>query len=196
MFFRKINATGRLPVLEDRGTVIADHREIVRYLETLVPEPPLLPAQGDPRDRAWCHLLENWADESLYFFDLWFRFGVSANAGEWSDRASQSESPMLRAATKRALTPVMRGVLRAQGIGRMRPEKIMDTFQRHLEALETLLLSAEWLVGDHLTIADIAVYSQLAGSSETDECVQALAEHRPVLEWMERVNTATRDTGV
>ena len=72
------NPSGKLPCLEHDGRFVCDSTDIALYLEELFPDPPLLPA--DPRERALCQLLEDWADESLYFYEMALRFTVPANA--------------------------------------------------------------------------------------------------------------------
>ncbi len=186
---RRLNPIGKVPVLEHDGNVISDSSEIVRYLDRVFPDPPIFPA--DPRDRALAHLIEDWADESLYFFELWLRFGVRENAEEWSRRASHSEPPLIRRATERALPTVMRNVLRAQGLGRRSAEDVLAELERHLDAIETWLGDDEWLVGARLSVADVAAYSQLACAGETDEGASVLSKNPRVLAWMERVNGAT-----
>ena len=186
---RRINPAGKVPVLEHDGTVVSDSSDIARYLDETFPDPPIYPESA--RDRALCHFIEDWADESLYFVELWLRFGVRENAPEWSRRASHSEPPLIRRATEAALPTLMRNVLKAQGIGRKSPEAVLDDFDRHLSAIDAWLDDGEWLVGDRLTIADIATYSQLACAGETDEGASLLARRPRVLAWMERVNGAT-----
>ncbi len=180
---------GEVPVLEHGETAISDSSEIARYLDRVFPEPPIFP--DDVRERALAHFIEDWADESLYFFELYFRFALRENAGEWSRRASQSEPPLIRRATERALPTLMRNVLRAQGLGRREPEQVLAEFDRHVMAIAEWLGDTDWLIGGRLSIADIATYSQLACAAETDEGAAIMAEHPRVLAWMERVNGAT-----
>ncbi|MEC7520059.1 MAG: glutathione S-transferase family protein [Myxococcota bacterium] len=186
---RRLNPAGKVPVLEHGEAVVSDSTEIARYLEVTFPDPPIYPR--DPKARALCHILEDWADESLYFYEAWFRFGLSENAGEFSRRSSQSEPPLLRRATERALPTLMRNVLRLQGIGRKPPERVLADFDRHLDALEGWLGGGDWLVTDHLTVADVAVYAQVSCAAETAEAQGVVADHPRALAWMERVNAAT-----
>lgn len=186
---KRLNPVGKVPVLEHGSMVVSDSSEIARYLDEVFPEPPLFPVS--PRERALAHMIEDWADESLYFFEIWFRFGLRENAGEWSRRTSESEPPLLRAATQRALPTLMRNVLKQQGLGRKAPEVVLEEYQRHLGSVDAWLDGQEWLVGDQPSIADIAVYSQLACAAETGEASALLAEHPALLGWMERVNAIT-----
>lgn len=185
---RRLNPAGKVPVLEHDGHVVSDSSAIARYLEQVFPDPPVYPV--DPRERALCHVLEDWADESLYFFELWLRFAVRENAGEWSERITRSEPPLVRQATERALPTLMRNVLKAQGLGRKAPGAVLEELDRHLESLDAWLVD-DWLVAAHLTVADVAAYSQLACVGETDEGAALLARRPRVLAWMERVNGAT-----
>jgi len=59
-----MNPMGKIPVLEDEGTFVAESEVICEYLEERFPGTPLLPA--DPRDRARVRLLNRVAD--LYVF--------------------------------------------------------------------------------------------------------------------------------
>jgi glutathione S-transferase len=186
---RRLNPVGKVPVLEHGEKIVSDSSEIARYLDETFPDPPIYP-EG-VRERALCHLLEDWADESLYFFELWFRFGLPENADEWSRRTTKSEPPLLRQATERALPTLMRNLLRAQGLGRKSDHAVLNDFERHIGALESWLGVDDWLVGKRLSIADIAAYSQLACAGETSQGAEVLGGYPRLLSWMERVNGAT-----
>lgn len=185
----RLDPVGKVPVIEHEGNVIGDSSQIARYLERRFPEPPLWPS--DPRERAMTSLLEDWADESLYFYELFFRFGLKENAPEFSERTSRSEPPLLRRATERALPTFMRNVLRAQGLGRKPPERVVNDFSELLRSLSDLIGERSFLVNEQVTLADIAVYAQLACACDTGEGAAVLAEHPVLLKWMERVNEAT-----
>jgi len=59
----KLNPTGRVPVLQDEGLVLAESRVLMEYLEERFPEPPLLPT--DPAARALVRLRLERFDEAL-----------------------------------------------------------------------------------------------------------------------------------
>src|ERR687886_451429 len=56
---------GKVPAVDFDGTLVVDSTDIAYELERRFPSPPILPKA--PRERALCHALEDWADESLYF---------------------------------------------------------------------------------------------------------------------------------
>lgn len=187
---RRPDPLGKVPMLEHGDRVITDSTDIARYLDELFPEPPIYP--DDPRERALCHVLEDWADESLYFFEIWFRFGLAENAGEWSRRSVEAEPAFLRRATRRTLPARMRSVLKRQGLGRKPAEKVLEEFDRHLMTIDSWLGDdRDWLAGSQLSIADIAVYSQLVRAAETGEAAAVMGAHPRLLGWMERVNMRT-----
>ena len=78
---RRLSPVGKLPVIEHEGRVVADSTEIAWYLEERFPERPLLPA--DPAERGRVHVLEDWADESLYFYEMRLRFTFPRNRARW-----------------------------------------------------------------------------------------------------------------
>src|SRR5690348_13485983 len=61
---RRLNPLGKVPVLVDGGTAVADSSRIARHLEGRHPAPVLIPVTAEAR--AYAALLEEWADEALY----------------------------------------------------------------------------------------------------------------------------------
>ena len=82
---KTISPSGKIPVLDHDGQRIVDSTTILRYLEQAFPTPPLLPSQ--PALRAQAHIVEDWADESLFFYDLSMR-GWSNNI-DWLKRCAE-----------------------------------------------------------------------------------------------------------
>ncbi|MEB3169162.1 MAG: glutathione S-transferase family protein [Cyanobium sp.] len=143
----------QVPVLQDGSQWIADSTAIALYLERLQPQPPLLPV--DPAARAEVRLLEDWADTTLA---TEARLAlVQAALGDAALRAAllpdSTPSPLRQLA----------GSLPSGLLGRLGQLLPLEGTGLH-EALEqlTLLLQARpWLVGDQLSLADLAVAAQL-----------------------------------
>src|SRR5512140_3858000 len=76
--FRRWNPqTGKMPVLDVDGDRTYDSTFILRKLDALVPEPALFDA--DPAIAARQRFLEDWSDESLYWYGMGLRWS-DANA--------------------------------------------------------------------------------------------------------------------
>ena len=186
---RKRNPTGKLPFIEIDGAVVADSSDIARELEARFPTPPLLP--GDPRERALCHFLEDWADESLYFYEMRLRFTFPHNARRWAPELAAHDGPALRALAPYVIPRMMRSVTASQGIGRKSDAQVVADVERHLDALVDWLGERSWLVGEALSLADIAVFVELFCIRGADEGAKAVKARPTLAAWMARVDRAT-----
>jgi glutathione S-transferase len=73
IFAKRSNPRGKLPWLVWDGEGIEDSSAIVRAIdERAGPGPRLIPS--DAKERAEAHILEDWADESLYFHGMYAKF--------------------------------------------------------------------------------------------------------------------------
>ena len=129
--WRRISPTGLIPAIEDNGFTLADSTAIVHYLERKRPSPPLFPK--DDREFASALFLDAWAGGSLF----------------------------------RALVhPVFHNEVVAPKIRKVAPDSAaLDRALTHSgpEAFAYLesLAPKSFLVGDSLSIADLAVVSNL-----------------------------------
>ncbi len=186
---RRLNPVGKLPCLEHDGRFLADSSDIAQYLEERFPTPPLLP-QGAAQ-RAACHVLEDWADESLYFYEMRLRFGTKENARRWLPLLASHDAAPFRVLATRILPRLFASQLRQQGIGRKPLAAVLADLDRHVGAVASLLESHEFLVGDALTLADISVFVQFFCIRSTDEGAAAIEKQPRVVSWMNRVDEAT-----
>jgi glutathione S-transferase len=187
---RRLNPISSVPTLDDGGTILTDSAEIVRHLEARFPEPPLVPQA--PAERALAHLIEDWADQSLYFYEARLRFTFAANLARTADLLlAHDDSTLVRRLGALAAPRTMRNVLAKQGIGGKSEDQVLGDVARHAEAVAGWLGAREWLVGERLSVADLAVYVQLAAIRSTREGEKLLAVQPTVLSWMERVAQAS-----
>jgi glutathione S-transferase len=186
---RRLNPVGKLPCLEHDGHFVADSSDITRYLEERFPTPPLLP--GDPARRALCHVLEDWADESLYFYEMRLRFGEPHNAKRWLPVLAAHDAAPMRALAPWILPRVFRAQLRQQGIGRKSAAAVLADVERHVGAVARLLDGRDWLIGDALTLADLSVFVQLFCIRGSDEGAALIEKEPAVVRWMTRVDEMT-----
>jgi glutathione S-transferase len=180
-----LSASGKLPVLEVGGDRIEDSSAIAAYLDREHPEPPLWPAAA--ADRHLAHFFEDWADESLYWFEVYLRFAVPEARERAVEHLCAGRPAWERAVFRRVIVGMYRRKLAAQGLGRYGREEVERRLLAHLDHLEGHLAGREHLACPRASIADIAVASQLAEIQRTSTLADRIADGRPALAaWLER----------
>jgi glutathione S-transferase len=155
----RLSGQRQVPVLVDGTDVIADSTAIALHLERRHPLPALLPV--DPQLRARVLLLEDWADTAL------------ASGCRLALLQAAAGDPVLRAALLPDATPALlrqlvgglpAGLLGGVGetLGGMFAAEASQQLQRNLEQLAVLCSAGPYLVGDQLSLADLAVAAQLS----------------------------------
>jgi len=155
---KKYNPRGKLPVLEYNATLIADSTEAVRYLELHNPEPRLYPA--DERERAQALLLEDWADESLYWHVVYERWLIDDQYDKFAAEILAPMPALVRPLVKIIARRQSRANLVGQGLGRVKPEEQRKMLYDSLDWLDCIADGA-FLCGKELSIADVAVAAQV-----------------------------------
>lgn len=186
---RRLSPAGKLPAMSYDGVVVADSTTIADFLEERHPDPPLTPA--DPAQAGLMRILEDWADEALYFLELTMRLTWDTNAPHVMPRLLAAEPAFLRAALSRPVKTALQGVSRTQGVGRKPRDAFLQDLDHLLDSLAALLNGRDWLVGEKLSRADIAVFAQLACIRETQEGGPRITQRLGLANWMARVDAAT-----
>ena len=186
---KKFNPTGKLPALEHGDKLICDSTDVAHYLEQVFPQRALIPAA--PVHRAMVHVLEDWADESLYFYEMHLRFTTPGNRERNMPRMVEHESKFLRWLLPRVVPGGIARITATQGIGRKSIEQLVVDVERHVEAVNDLLGGDEWLVGEQLSLADLAVYGMFQALRDADMAMEIIQRYPPVLDWMARLEAAT-----
>jgi len=182
--------TGKMPVVEFDGEKVWDSTFILRRLDQLVPKPPLL--ADDPTAAANQRQLEDWADESLYWYVMAFQW-----APKNSEATAKRNLSFLPALLRPLLVPLVRrqigGMVRAQGMGRLPEEALGREFGARLDDLLRMLGDRPYFYDTRPSVADLAVYGQLASarSEVSPETRRALAERSRLADYMKRVEQAT-----
>ncbi|MEL7030412.1 MAG: glutathione S-transferase family protein [Pseudomonadota bacterium] len=185
---RKISPTGKFPAMEWDGETIVDSTDIIRFLNEKVPNPPLIPA--DPKQKALAHIIEDWADESLYFYDLAIRCKPN-NSKLLADDIAKYESPMIRWLIKRVIPGAAKKIGTVQGLARKDAAVLDREITAHFDALEVMLSDQDWLVGEALSIADIAVASMIFVLNRAEEPAASLKRMPKLEAWRARVDGLT-----
>ena len=191
---RALNPTGKLPALQNGERVVCDSTDVAHYIEQNFPQKPLIPS--DPRLRAQVHVLEDWADESLYFYEMHLRFTTPGNRERNIPRMVEHEGAFLRWLLAKVVPGGIVRITETQGIGRKSIEQLLVDVTRHITAVDGLLDGTDWLVGNQLSLADLAVYAMFQALRDADMVADMLARYPAVTAWMMRVeeHTGTRAT--
>lgn len=184
----RLSKVGKLPVLDIDGQRIQDSTCIARYLDEHYPDARLYPA--DPQQRALVELWEDWSDELLYWFEVWFRLKDPQALDQAVRLSSEGRSAAERLPTKLMLKAALSLQLFSQGLGRMSRESVEAEFLRHLDRIEITLERSDWLVGKALSIADLAVGSQLLEVRRTSSRIRPeLSKRARLTAWLERIES-------
>ena len=158
---RRLNPLGKVPVLVESGVAIADSSRIVRHLEAHHPEPALIPI--GPEARAFAGLLEEWADEVLYPMVGAFKWLDPENrAAALANTVDEMAAAPLRPLVGRILLRTVRRRFAAWGYTAATLPEVEERMLENLGTLATLLAGKPFLLGRVPTIADVAVFAQLA----------------------------------
>lgn len=156
----RLNPFGKVPVLVDGGEVVVDSSAIARHLEARHPEPALLPA--DPAARAFCALVEDWADEALYFLVCAFKWLNAENrSAALENTVTEIEAGLLRPLVAHQLVRRVARRYRAWGYGPEHLAELVERMRENLATVGALLEGKAYLLGRTPTLADVAVFVQV-----------------------------------
>jgi glutathione S-transferase len=186
---KRISPVAKLPVIDHDGRVIWDSTDIALYLEEMFPEHPLIPS--DPKLRAQVLMLEDWADESLYFYEVELRLCVRHNAQRWATELAKGDPAPLRTLAPTLIPIMMKQQTKAQGVGKKSLAQIEKELFRHCQTIQDYLAGGDFLVAAQLTLADIAIYCQMHCIQGSREGAAVLEEFPEVSTWMNRVGELT-----
>ena len=181
-----LSPVGKLPVLDYDGERIHDSSRIAEFLDSRHPEKRLYPK--DRRQLAAARLWEDWAGQSLYFYEIYFRMldPVALERGLDLICAGRPgwERMILKAVFKRRYPKK----LNQQGLARLPREEVERQFFSLLGDLDALLSERQWLAGDALSIADLAVVAEFDELIRTSDLAPRVLGMPHFKGWYERCN--------
>ena len=185
---KDVSNSGKFPAINMDGVKIQDSTDILEHLDKVKPEPTIIPT--DSAYKAYAHVIEEWADESLYFFEivttlLWehnlkTRMPQFMGPLEGSGLTAEQVAPMLVAA--------MQPIAEHQGAGRKSKDQIIKELHRQFETLASLLNGSPFLVGTTLSNADLAVIGQLGALKYSQEVREIWSKYPQIDEWIARMD--------
>jgi len=186
--------TGKMPVLEIAGAREYDSTFILRRLDALVPTPPLY-AESDPHAAAHQRFVEDWSDESLYWYGMALRW-TDANAAATAQQvaATLPVPSLVLPLVGRVLRWQIGSQARAQGLVRLPLDRLLDELGRRMDELLVWLGGGPFLFADRPGAADLAVMAQLRmlQSGPTPQGAELIALRPRLAAYAARVDAATQ----
>jgi glutathione S-transferase len=181
---KRLSPSWKVPVLVDAGEAIADAGRIARHLEARWPKPVLVPVGAEAR--AYAALLEDWADESLSFIVGGFKWLNPENrAAALANSSAELAGAPWRPLVGRFMVRSARRRYAAWGYTSAGLGSLEEQMRVHLATLATLLEDKPYLLGRVVTLADVAVFAQLAWMERYAER-RLLADVPAVADWVAR----------
>jgi glutathione S-transferase len=184
--------TGKMPALDLNGQRLFDSTLILRTLDEFKPDPPFL--SPNPQVAAHQRLLEDWADESLYWYGMALRWTIPANASRTVELISRNLLPILRPVVKILAPRFVASQTHAQGTGRLPKDVLLHELNGHLDNLVRLLGAGPFFfAAPQPSIADLAVFGQLGflHSPVTPEGTSAVEARPELIEFCQRLDALT-----
>lgn len=186
---KKSNGTGKLPYLEFQGKTVSDSTDIAHFIDEQFPEKPLIPK--DPTLKAQVHIFEDWADESLYFYEMHMRFTFAENSRPVIKEMTRYNGVFGRWFLGKVMPLGIKSITQNQGVGKKSTEQIVKDIERHIRSVNQLLEQSTWLVGDTISLADISVATMFNCLKDTNQCKAIFTQNPNVEEWMSAVDKLT-----
>ena len=121
--YQDVSPTGKFPAMRSGDDVTWDSTDILYRLEADHPEHPIVPT--DPRDAALAHVIEEWADESLYFYEMTVRLTWEHNLDAALDEFAESLPHVPREQLRPLIVQGASQLTQAQGVGRKPREQVV-----------------------------------------------------------------------
>lgn len=152
---KRVSGQSQVPVLCDAGEVVSDSTAIALYLEATYPDPPMIPSSGP--ERVQVLLWEDWADEvlSLLIRPLALE-AVAHDRSAGADQIPPYGNLALDLLVPRLSPVISRMLLRRYGLAGV-ARRAAPKLDRALSLVADAVGDRQHLVGDALTLADIAV---------------------------------------
>lgn len=183
-----LSPVGKLPVLDYDGERIQDSSRIAEFLDRRHPDKLLFPK--DPQVLAAARIWDDWASQSLYFHEIYFRMLDPVSLERGLDLICKGRPRWERLLLKAVFKRRYPRKLREQGLGRLPREEVETQFFSLMGDLETLLSQRRFLAGDALSIADLGVLAQLDELIRTSDLAPRLLALPHFKAWRECCNSA------
>ena len=153
---------GRLPYINDNGTVVADSTFIRSYLEKKYAVD--LDAGFDESQRSFAWTVERFVEDHIYWTMVYSRWAIDENFAKGPSHFYDGLPEEVQQITRDKSRSNVLTYLRGQGIGRHSIDEIGELAARSFTSLSQLLGDNPFLLGDRPCGADASVFAQIAST--------------------------------
>ncbi len=151
---------GKLPYIDDAGTIVADSTFIRLHLEKRYGVD--LDADYDEERRAFAWAVERLVEDQLYWAMVYTRWAIDENFDKGPSHFFDHLSEEIQDGARQKQRQAVLGYLHGQGLGRHGPDEIAKIADIGYAALARLLGDKPYLLGDRPCGGDASIFAQLA----------------------------------
>lgn len=181
----KLSKVGKLPVLDYDGERIQDSTAIAHFLDQKFPKKPLYPVD-DPQALAAARMWEDWAGQSLYFYEIYFRMLNPVSLERALDLMVEGRPRYERTILSMVFKHRYPRKLKQQGLGQFSYAEVEKQFFERLEDIEFTLEGRNYLAGIMPTIGDFSVAAQLDELIRTSDLRDRVLSYPRLKAWLSR----------
>ena len=181
--FLKINPDGQVPVLVHDGAVITESTVINEYLDQVLPDPPLRPANA--LEAARMRVFTKYVDE--YFRPALSQIGWQLMIHTITDKLSPADFEARLARIPREEKREKWRIAAAQGYSVEQMATWRRTLAEGIAKMEAALADGPWLAGPHYSLADIAMFAMAAHMPARFGDIMSEAVSPRVMDWHARM---------
>ena len=179
---------GKLPYIDDNGTIVGDSTFIRFYLEDKYAKDLDDGLTDSQRASAWA--AERLVEDSLYWAMVHSRWAVEANFKKGPAHFFDHLPDEVQDAARQKQRAAVLGYLHAQGLGRHSPGEIALIACRGYWALSQILGAKPFLTGNRPCGADASVFAQIASALTgffESPVRDAIASHTNLVQYHKRM---------
>jgi glutathione S-transferase len=181
-----LTPVGKLPVLEYDGQLVPDSSRIAAFLDQRHPYKLLYPKEREALASA--RLWEDWAGQSLYFYQIYFRMLDPVSMERALDIVCKGRPAWERAVLKFVFLRRYPKKLEQQGLARLPRQEVEQQFFLVLSDVDALLSKRQWLAGEILSIADLSAVAMIGELVRTSDLAPRVLALQNLKAWYDRCN--------
>jgi glutathione S-transferase len=151
----RISGQRQVPVIKDGNTIVADSTAIAMYLDKTYPDKPLFP--GDAKTKAFCTIMEEWADSSIGVKSRKCLLGALKNNSLRSSILPSGTPDIFRNLVSAIPNELFDAVGMGVGLSPANLKEVEESLHREMAAVCTILGETPYLLGNQPTLVDLTV---------------------------------------